>query len=78
MQIKTSNNQKMICRNNLSYKETTKRLQKYFPKQTTFNIMISANKSQWSDGDVKVICTNKNDRRYSIEASGIYAELVQP
>lgn len=71
-------NKRIIRRDNLSYKETTKRLQKYFPKQSSFNIMISANKSQWSDGHVTDICTNKNDRIYCIEASGLYTELVQP
>lgn len=73
------NSKNLFCRNNLTRNETIKRLEKYFSGQETFNIMISVDTSiSWTDGHIVVICTDKVNRTYSIVASGIYMELIEP
>lgn len=69
----------LFCRNNLTYDETVKRLDNYFTEQEIFDIMTSANSVvSWTDGCIAVICTNEVNRKYTIVASGIYMELIEP
>lgn len=73
------NSKDLFCRNNLTYEETIKRLEKYFTKQEVINIMISVNGVvSWTDGNIVVICTDKVNKKYSIVASGIYMDLIEP
>lgn len=69
----------LFCRNNLTYDETVKRLGNYFTEKEIFDIMTSANSVvSWTDGYIAVICTNEVNRKYTIVASGIYMELIEP
>lgn len=73
------NSKDLFCRNNLTYDEAIKRLERYFSKQEAFNIMIDVNGvTSWTDGNVVIICTDKISRKYSIVASGIFMELIEP
>lgn len=73
------NSRNLFCRNNLTYDETIKRLKNYFSEEEAFNIMISVDGViSWTDGNIVVICTDKVNRNYSIVASGIYMELIEP
>ena len=73
------NSKDLFCRNNLTYDETIKRLEKYFTEQEAFNIMVSVNAVvSWTDGHIAIICTDKVSRKYTIVASGIYMELIEP
>lgn len=73
------NSKDLFCRNNLTYDKAIKRLGKYFSEQEAFNIMIDVNSViSWTDGNIVVICTDKTSRKYSIIASGIFMELIEP
>ena len=73
------NSKDLFCRNNLTYDETIKRLKAYFTEHEAFNIMISTDSVvSWTDGRIAVICTDKVIRKYTIVASGIYMELIEP
>lgn len=73
------NSKDLFCRNNLTYDETKKRLEKYFSEQEVLDIMISVNSVvSWTDGHIAVICTDKIGRKYTIVASGIYMKLIEP
>lgn len=73
------NSKDLFCRNNLTYKETKRRLEMYFAKDEAFNILIQAKGLiSWTDGKIVVICTDKVRGNYSIVASGMYMGLIEP
>ena len=86
------NSRDLFCRNNLTYDETIKRLEKYFEDDETIkrlekyfteqeitNIMISVDSLvSWTDGHIAVICTDKTNKIYTIVAFDIYRELIEP
>lgn len=71
---------KLFCRNNLTYCQTIKRLEKYFASDEVLNIIIRAdNATSWTDGNIAVICTDKtSEKKYTIVAPATYMELIQP
>lgn len=73
------NSNDLICRNNLSYDETEKRLKNYFTEKEVSNIMHDVDAVvSWTDGKIVVICTDKVRKKYSIITSGYYIDLIRP
>ncbi|MBQ7673529.1 MAG: hypothetical protein IJT36_03270 [Alphaproteobacteria bacterium] len=69
----------LFCRNNLTYDTTVSRLKKYFSGDEVQDIMGWATSVvSWTNGRIAVLCTDKVARKYSIVASGIYMELIEP
>ena len=73
------NTKSLFCRNELSYEETVKRLSTYFLPNEINDIINSAEAvTSWTDGVIVVLCIDKENRKFSIVASGIYMELIEP
>lgn len=73
------NSKKLFCRNNLTRDTTISRLANHFTEKEIKHIMLAADSViSWTDGHIVVICTDKDNRIYSIVASGIYMDLIEP
>ena len=73
------NSKELFCRNNLSFEETTRRLNLYFTDNEVNEIILSARSVvSWTDGRIAVIYSDKVYEKFTIVAPGIYMELIEP